>query len=561
MPLAWDAKSAKLEIIDPALPQDQAVLADFQKVPSSLGMWSGSTPPEGVTAEIVDLKETDPTKIAQMSLKGKLALTRKNPADFKWALVRAGAVGAINAFTENPGLEDGRQWINAWGDNGWGFTKASTPLLSFSVTPRQAAHLRALLAQGKTVKLHAVAETRYYEGRYPWITGVIPGADPSEEVLVLGHTSEQGSQDNATGVSAMVEAVSTLSQLIGSGKLPQPRRSIRILLMPEMYGSLSYITTHAERMRHTVAALTIDTPAASYDLAGTEYTFYLNPHVAMSYTDALALRIAEAYLSPRRLWHWSENTPGTDSYLGEPTVGVPDVWIYSGTGVVTHHNSEDKPETVDPRSLHDVTTMIATYLYFNATAGEPQIPWLAQITLDHVFQEMTDTASAAIDGMLSWKETAGSYGLAREAYFGERGKDAVLSVLRLAPKDRRERVKATLADALRQVDTFREFESARLRAAGARMQKENYPPDAEKIVVRRKRVGTLPLDDLAQDQWEGYPSGAWASRVIIALYWCDGKRNLAQVIHLTEMELGASKFDYAGYFRFLERHGYVEFVH
>ena len=48
--------------------------------------------------------------------------------------------------------------------------------------------------------------------------------------------------------------------------------------------------------------------------------------------------------------------------------------------------------------------------------------------------------------------------------------------------------------------------------------------------------------------------------MITALYWCDGKRNVAEVSHLTEMELGPSKFDYLGYFRFLERHGYVEFA-
>jgi hypothetical protein len=77
--------------------------------------------------------------------------------------------------------------------------------------------------------------------------------------------------------------------------------------------------------------------------------------------------------------------------------------------------------------------------------------------------------------------------------------------------------------------------------------------------VKRKRIGTLPLDDLPQDQWEGYPSGAWDKRVAIALYWCDGKRSLAQVIHLTNMELGPNKLDFVGYFRFLERRGYVEF--
>jgi len=46
-----------------------------------------------------------------------------------------------------------------------------------------------------------------------------------------------------------------------------------------------------------------------------------------------------------------------------------------------------------------------------------------------------------------------------------------------------------------------------------------------------------------------------------ALYWCDGKRNLAEVIQNTEMELSPQdKFDWVGYFKFLQRHGYVDFV-
>ena len=42
---------------------------------------------------------------------------------------------------------------------------------------------------------------------------------------------------------------------------------------------------------------------------------------------------------------------------------------------------------------------------------------------------------------------------------------------------------------------------------------------------------------------------------------CDGKRNLAEVIQNTEMELGPqNNFDWVGYFKFLQRHGYVDFV-
>ena len=138
------------------------------------------------------------------------------------------ALGAVNGFTENPELLDGRQWINAWGDNGWGYTKTSTPLLCYSVTPRQAQSLRKTLAHGKKITVHAVAQTRYFEGRYPYVTAVLPGVDRTEEVLVLGHTSEQGAQDNATGVSANVEALATLNRLIQSGKLPRPKRTIRV---------------------------------------------------------------------------------------------------------------------------------------------------------------------------------------------------------------------------------------------------------------------------------------------------------------------------------------------
>src|SRR6186713_1118395 len=48
MPLAWDVKTATLEIVEPAAPADQRVLADYQKVPASICMWSGPTRAGGV---------------------------------------------------------------------------------------------------------------------------------------------------------------------------------------------------------------------------------------------------------------------------------------------------------------------------------------------------------------------------------------------------------------------------------------------------------------------------------------------------------------------------------
>ena len=497
LPLAWDVKHATLEIVEPSVAADQAVLADYEKVPTSLGMWSGPTPANGITAEVVELRDG-------ADLRGKLVLTSVNPANIKSMLVKAGALGAINAFTENPGLQDGRQWINAWGDDGWAFLKNSTPLLSFSITPRQAAFLRGLLRQKGVVRAKAVVDTRYYTGTYPYVTAVIPGASSEEEVLTLGHSSEQGAQDNATGVSAMLESVATLQRLIAAGKLPRPQRTIRIFLMGEMYGALHYISTHREQFQHTVAAMCLDTPASSYELPGTEYTFYMNPEAGAAYTDAFIGKLAAAYFSKvGRPWHTKPFTPGTDSYLGEPSVGVPTTWGYSGTGVETHHNSEDTPDRVDARSLRDITVVDAAFLYFFASAGEPEAKWLAGITADY------------------WRARAKNQPPARLDYLAGRERQAVSSVLRLAPAK---------------------------------------PVPGQDFVVRRKRIGTIPLDDMPQDQREGYPSGAWDTAAATALYWCDGVRTVSEVKRLTELEVGPLKFDLAGYFRFLARHGYVEIV-
>ena len=582
MPLAWDVEDARLEIVEPPVDGGLRILADYRKIPASLGMWSGSTPTEGLVAEIVDIK--DATSLDGFDLEGKLVLTSRNPASLKAELVDKKALGAINAFSENTDLEDGRQWINAWGDAGWAFTKTSTPLLSFSISPKQARLVRELLAKSGTVRVRATVRSRYYTDSYPYVTAVIAGnGDSREEVLALGHIAEQGAQDNATGVAAIVEAVAALHRLIESGKLPRPRRSIRMLAMGELYASLHYIVNNKERISRTVGAICLDTPAGFYHLAGTEYTFYLNPHTAKSYSDSLVLKVAEAYfprLRPMRPWHWSEYSTGTDNYLGDPTINVPTVWPYASSGVHTHHNSEDTPDDVDPRSLRDLSVVTAAYLYALASASEPEAVWLAEAGLNHGYEQVLGTYADVLDRLLAagqGNELRQALFLGKDAlkYRTAREKEAVASVVRLVPELQRKSLEHSIAPLLARLDAFETEQSRRLAEAAARRAGELRlaeailpqapPPDpktaeAELIIVKRKRVGSIPLDDLPESEREGYPAAGWWGHPAAALFWCDGKRNLAEVIRLTKHELGPSEFDFVGYFRFLRKHGYVEFV-
>lgn len=582
MPLAWDAKSARLEIADPAVAEDVRVLADYPAIPASLGMWSGSTPPEGITAEVVEMATPDTLP----DMRGKFVLTHFNLLSqtyaLKWLLVKHGALGVINAHTENPQLEDDRHWVNFWGDNGWPFTKRDAPLPCFSVTPRQSRFLHELLERNGRLRVHAKVDSRYYDGTYPYVTAVIPGTSGEEEVLELGHTSEQGANDNAAGVAAMLEAAGTLNRLIASGALPRPRRGIRILAMGEMFPTMHYVANHAERLRNTIAALCLDTPAGPYEMAGTEYWFHLNPDISRSFADALVLRVAGEYfpaLNPPRHFRAEPYATGTDNFLADPAIGVPTIWPFSGTGVHTHHNTADKPQGVDSRSLRDLAVVTAAFLYYVAAAGEAELPWIAEVAATRASEQLIGRNSRALEQAFAANTAAElgaalGRGLEVNEYMLERESQSIASAVRVVPRGKRPQAQAAVEPVLHRLRRLAQDESDRLRAAvmtrAAQLgiageirpaaPKHPQAEEASRIVIRRKRPGTIPMDDLPAERWEGYPYGSWELVPVTALYWCDGKRNLAEVIRLTGLEHDTAGFDFTGYFRFLAKNGYVEIV-
>jgi hypothetical protein len=559
MPMAWDVKTGTLEIVEPVVPPEQRVLADYQKSPASLCMWSGPTPAGGVVTEIVMANQN----LQGVDAKGKLVLGMGGGS--KMAASRAGALGLITDNTENRDLVDERNWVNSFGDNGWAFNKGDTPLVCFSITPRGSQLLRDLLKKGP-VKVRANVDSRYYAGVYPYVTGVIRGTDGSnaEEVLSLGHLYELGAHDNATGVAAILGATETLNRLIKAGRLPRPRRTIRILAMGECYGTMSYIERNRERVRRTIAAMCIDSPAGPQNLSMTEYTWIMNSHSSKSYVDALTLRLAEEYFgSIGRPWRWMEHRSTTDNFIGDPTIGIPTVMPYGGYGILAHHNSGDVPGTVDPRSMRDMMVMNAAYAYFIAAAGAPERRWMAELALNRAYSQMSSATEKLLD-QISLAMTAQNLGRLlhnsqeRMDYALDRESQAVRSAW-------------DLQNGLAELSVFAQQQKARLRrsirdraaALGLGTVEPIAPaqnPEAAKIVVHRKRMGNITLDNLPREKREGFPAASFWGVPMAALHWCDGKRNLNEVIRLTELEMGPQQFDFLGYFKFLEKNGYVEFV-
>ena len=66
------------------------------------------------------------------------------------------------------------------------------------------------------------------------------------------------SNDNASGCATILEDGRILSKLIRDGKLPQPKRTIRLIFPTEMVGTTVFLSRHPEIVSHIRAVVHMD---------------------------------------------------------------------------------------------------------------------------------------------------------------------------------------------------------------------------------------------------------------------------------------------------------------
>ena len=118
-------------------------------------------------------------------------------------------------------------------------------------------------------------------------------------------------------------------------------------------------------------------------------------------------------------------------------IGVPTTWAYSGSGVETHHNSEDTPNRVDERWLRDISIVTASFLYYAAMADESDASWLGELTLTRAYNKISVTASRSLEtAECAARLTSSSSvhdALEKIRYVSDRQKQAIGSIARVAP--------------------------------------------------------------------------------------------------------------------------------
>jgi aminopeptidase YwaD len=246
----WNARSAELW-------EGNERIASWADQPLSLAQDSASGRAE---AELVDIGAgTSEADYQGKDVRGRLVLTSSQPEAVQdLAVGRYGAAGIISwAQNQRTGWYGDDETLLRWGHLE---TFSEHPTFAFMVTPARARAWQARLRTGQAIRLRASVDAGREPSAYLIPTAVIPGRRRDQEIVFSCHLDHPnpGANDNASGCAGELEVARTLSELVRSGRLPRPERTIRFIWPSEIEATIALLNARPEYQRRTLATVHLD---------------------------------------------------------------------------------------------------------------------------------------------------------------------------------------------------------------------------------------------------------------------------------------------------------------
>jgi aminopeptidase YwaD len=524
--LGWTATEGRLEEVMPQLRR----LGDFATQPVALADYSQDA---DVSAELVDVGAgADAAAYQGQDVRGKLVLADGAlPAVHRLAVEERGAAGIVSDFpnqrTAWSGLDPD---LVRWGHLS---PYQTANRFAFMISPGMAGELRRELAHG-AVRLSAHVRAKMVPASFDVVSATIPGTDPAAgEIVLTAHLCHElaGANDNASGSAALLGVARALRAAVADKTLPAPRRTIRLLWLPEISGSQAWLISHPDLARNLRAGIHLDMVGGRPDI--THAALHLSrtagslPHIvnqiARAWTsdvDRASTEFAEKATGDGLIWPpggrdalVTDLRPlelGSDHQVFE-AFGVPMVYFHDWPDV-TIHTSKDVPDNLDATKLGRVAYM---------TAG---IAWTLAALPDAEAARLVALAHAATDERVATaRRTALDRGVAADdARLAEReavavGVDELASLAAMWP--------ATAAE-VRRVSAA--LTASQPRAAGSR-----DPRVPERTAAVRGPLDVYYYNHLATVLGESRPQVALEKRdemlAYEALNLVDGKRSVGAI--------------------------------
>ncbi|NNJ08904.1 DUF4910 domain-containing protein [Chloroflexales bacterium ZM16-3] len=549
----WSCDEGWLDLLQPG--GGALCLADYRAVPLSLLPRSASADGE-YELVVVDGGDREEDYVG-LDVVGKLVLTRSSPMSVhRMAIERLGAAGVIFDGMRSipeicpPGdLPDDIQYSSWWWYGG------ETRAFGFALSPRSGAALRRRAAQSdRPLRLRARVRSRLGPGAIESVSARIQGQS-DEEVLLMAHLCHPApcANDNASGAAATMEVARALHELIESGRLPRPRRSIRFLWVPEMTGTYLYLAHHEELIGKIVAALNLDMVGQDQGQCGSVNMVVHTSDALPSFVGDLLEAIRDGMGGEYHTFNGRADPPlfryastpisnGSDHYiLGDPSVGIPTPLIIEWPDRF-YHTTADTIEKVSSVTLGRNMALAGTYTYFLAAAGAPEASWLAREMNARFAEGLSRKLQSAVTAALGGERPIGAPWDARVAFRIDRQRAALDDLRRLDPAFD----PAPFHAAAQASGELLWAQSREVLESWYPAGREDLPPEQAGLVPRRRYRGPLSLSahlarlpaaerDAAVAELRGH-RGFDSLTADIALYWADGKRSLGEILDLVELE-------------------------
>ena len=438
----WTLKSGELWLLDPKIMK----LGDVRETPTFV---ADNSPTADITADLVDVGEgIEESDYAGKEVSGKVVLAYGPINRVKELACWGHGATAIVSYSSTR--------IDPWTDHpdqvAWSSVRASregeqpTPPV-FMISPRTGlmlsrwisghppTHIFADAAEQAgppprlRVRLKIESETSI-PGRSGLVEGLIRGTTYHDQAIVLtAHMQEEktSANDDRSGCANLLEIGRALETMISEGRLPRPKRDIRLWWTNEIAAEYAYFADHPDEPRRIIADINEDMVGARQSLGGRVQHVSRTPYSRWSYLNDVVESIVTSLVQGNNAYlaSWQNHNPAPYSrplfsHLGshepyhaelvhyfdstdhlvfnEGAIGIPGVTFTNWPDEYIHSSDDDLWQIDRTQLQRNAVAVAGSALYLaNLTAAE--VPTLLAVMAGEARERLSHDLATGLAGM------------------------------------------------------------------------------------------------------------------------------------------------------------------
>jgi hypothetical protein len=217
------------------------------------------------------------------------------------------------------------------------------PVPVFNIPNIAGQRLREEIAKGTAISIQYSCRTKIAPGNPKTVIATLQGQSDQYYIVCAHGDSDSGgpgADDNASGVSGVLEVARLLKTMVKNKTLPPPKASIRFIVWGSEYHSAgNYVTRHRKELKNILGVINYD----EIGVGKTRHCLYFEGNDVPHNHDLLKLfeRIGDEYVGQKGFWREATTNPsqgGTDSYvflpkyldaLDVPAEKIPSITIFT----------------------------------------------------------------------------------------------------------------------------------------------------------------------------------------------------------------------------------------